>query len=141
MEILQINAGILCKLSLNRPNERTRKNMNLHTSFRELFNGTKPKLPPNEEHEETEEPIEQETEKLYLAIPAPVSGIPLVLALVLGSLGNLQSPRGGGGAGGGLGGGWTPMLVFGSRGGRLAASCPLPPVQGLPGWLSPSGRF
>ena len=106
-----------------------------------MFNGTKPKLPPKEEHEEAEEPTQQETETLYLAVPAPVSGIHRTLALVLGSLGSLQSPRGDGGAGGGLGGGGRLMVVFGSGGGRLAASRPLPPVQGLPCWLPPSGRF
>ena len=91
-----------------------RKNTNSHTSVREMFNGTKPKLPPKEEHKEAEEPTQQETETLYLAVPAPVSGIPWTLALVLGSLGSLQSPRGDGGAGGGPGVGGTRVMVFGS---------------------------
>ena len=87
--------------------------------------------------------MSRKTEQLYLAVPAPVPGIPLVLALVLGSLGSLQCPRCDCGAGGGPGD-WGLVVVFGPsrrRGGGLAAPRPLLLVQALPGLVLPRGRL
>ena len=81
---------------------------------------------------------------MYLAVPAPVSGVVLALARVLGSLGSLQCPRGYCGAGAGFGTG-SLVVVFGpgsrGRGGRLAAPLSLPPaLVGLAGLVLPRGR-
>ena len=104
-----------------RPKRLAMDVMNSQTSLKEMFNETKPKLPHKEEHEAADEPTQQNTDSLYLAIPAPVPGVCQTLALVLwrphgllGCLDCLQRPRCCCGAGGGPGVGGSLVMVAGS---------------------------
>ena len=103
-----------------KPKGLARNVMNSQSSHKEMFNETKPKFPQVEEKREAaDEPTQQNTDSLYLAIPTPVPGVCWTLALVLrrphgplGYLGCLQRPRGYSGAGSGPGVGGS--LVVGS---------------------------
>ena len=67
-----------------KPKGLARDVMNSQSSLKEMFNVTNPKLPQEEEHEAADKPTQQNTDSLYLAIPAPIPIVRWPLALVLG---------------------------------------------------------
>ena len=75
--ISQFNAGKICKLSHSSQTNLVMKDTNLHASLKEMFNETKPKLLPTEEHEEAGNPTQQKNSSTVPGRPCSCLWSPL----------------------------------------------------------------